>query len=236
MGQPTAILVHGTWHGAWCWSAVRDRLDRMGIASIAPTLKGIGERFDEADEAVGVDDHVADVVDAIRGAGTSCVVIGHSYGSIPMWGAAALVPDRLDALIDLDGFLPRADACAFEMLPPLRRIFEPLIIPDRPWLIGPPDAASMGIADPAEAEKVNRLMTPAPLRTHTDVLRLRGQPWSGPRFYVAASGTARLFAKTVQLAEAEGWTVWNLDGGHDLQAVNPDGVTDVIARVIARCT
>ncbi len=236
MSQPTVILIHGIWHGAWCWSAVRERLDQGGIASIAPTLKGIGERFDEADESVGVDDHVADVVDAIRAVETSCVVVGHSYGSIPMWGAAALVPDRVVALIDLDGFVPQADACAFDMLPPLRRIFEPLIIPDRPWLIRPPDAVTMGITDPAETEDVNRLMTPAPLRTHTDVFRLHGEPWSGPRFYVGASDTARLFEKTIRRAAAEGWTIWNLAGGHDLQAVNPDGVADVITRVVADCT
>ncbi len=91
MAQPTVILIHGTWHGAWCWAAVRERLDQRGIASLAPSLKGVGERFDEADESVGVDDHIADVVAAIRTADAPCVVVGHSYGSIPMWGAASVV-------------------------------------------------------------------------------------------------------------------------------------------------
>jgi pimeloyl-ACP methyl ester carboxylesterase len=234
MSQPTVILVHGTWHGAWCWSAVKERLVQRGIASIAPSLKGMGERFDEADETVGVDTHVADVVDAIRAADAPCVVVGHSYGSIPMWGAAAAVPDRVVALIDLDGFLPRADACAFDMLPPLRRFFDPLILPDRPWLLRPIDPATLGITDPAEAEQKERLMTPAPLRTHTDVLHLQGDPWSGPRFYIRAADNGRLFEKTAQRAEAEGWTVWNIPGSHDLPTVNPDGVADAIARVVAQ--
>ena len=52
---------------------------------------------------MGVDDHIADVVAAIRAADAPCVVVGHSYGSIAMWGAASAVPDRIVALIDLDG-------------------------------------------------------------------------------------------------------------------------------------
>jgi hypothetical protein len=78
-------------------------------------------------------------------------------------------------------------------------------------------------------------MTPAPLRTHTDIFRLHGEPWSGPRFYIAASETAWLFGDTVRRAAAEGWTVWNLTGGHDLQTVSPDEVADAITRVVTEC-
>jgi pimeloyl-ACP methyl ester carboxylesterase len=234
MTRPTVILIHGTWHGAWCWSAVRERLNQRGIESIAPSLKGIGERFDEADETVGVDDHIADVVEAIRTADGWCVVVGHSYGSIPMWGAAAAVPDRVAALIDLDGFLPRAGASAFEMLPPIRPIFDGLIMADRPWLLRPIDAATMGITDPIEAEEANRRLTPTPLRTHTDVLHLDRPAWTGPRFYIRAADNGRLFDKTAQLAADEGWTVSSLAGGHDLQSANPDGVTDAIANVVGQ--
>ena len=232
MARPTVVLIHGTWHGAWCWSAVRERLDQRGIESVAPSLKGIGERFDEADETVGLDDHVADVVAAIGAADRPCVLVGHSYGSIPMWGAAAAVPERVVGLIDLDGFLPRADACAFEMLPPIRPIFDGLVMADRPWLLRPIDAATMGITDPVEAAEANRRLTPTPLRTHTDVLRLHRPPWSGPRFYVRAEDNGRLFDKTARLAAEEGWTVWSLAGGHDLQSANPDGVADAITRVV----
>jgi pimeloyl-ACP methyl ester carboxylesterase len=236
MAQPTVILIHGTWHGAWCWAEVQERLDQRGIVSIAPSLKGVGERFDEADETVGVDDHIADVIAAIRAADAPCVVLGHSYGSIPMWGAASAVPDRIVALIDLDGFLPRADVCAFDMLPPIRPIFDGLIMPDRPWLIRPMDAATLGVTDPAEVEAANRRLTPTPLRTHTDLLRLQGEAWSGPRFYIRAANEGRLFEKTAQLAASEGWTVSSIPGGHDLQAANPDGVTDAIAGVVEQFT
>ena len=235
MGELAVLLVHGTWHGAWCWSAVRQRLDQRGIVSIASTLTGIGERFDEATEDVGVDTHVSDVVDAIRTADVPCVLVGHSYGAIPVWGAAALVPDRVVGVIDLDGFLPQVGQCAFDMPPPLRRGFERLINPDQPWLINPPDVDGLGIIDPMDAERAERLMTPTPLRTHTDVFELHAPPWSGPRFYIAASETAWLFEETVRRAAAEGWTVWKLAGGHDLQAVNPDGVADSIERVVKMC-
>jgi len=40
----TFMLVHGAWHGGWCWRRVADRLRRDGHAVFTPTLTGLGER------------------------------------------------------------------------------------------------------------------------------------------------------------------------------------------------
>src|ERR1700749_3786405 len=40
----TFVLVHGSWHGGWCWSRVADRLRAGGHMVFAPTLSGLGER------------------------------------------------------------------------------------------------------------------------------------------------------------------------------------------------
>ena len=38
MTAPGAVLVHGLWHGAWCWDAVREELTGRGVDSVAVEL------------------------------------------------------------------------------------------------------------------------------------------------------------------------------------------------------
>ena len=40
----TFVLVHGAWHGGWCWARVADRLRSGGHTVFTPTLTGVGER------------------------------------------------------------------------------------------------------------------------------------------------------------------------------------------------
>lgn len=75
--QPLIVLVHGAWHGAWCWAALQSELDNRGFASVAIDLPGHGTSTlpfgDLHDDAR----HVADVVAHL---GRPVVLVGHSYG------------------------------------------------------------------------------------------------------------------------------------------------------------
>ena len=74
------VLVHGAWHGAWCWSRVRAALSAVGVERVlTPTLTGLGERSAELDRTVGLGTHVGDVVDLIDRVGEPVVLVGHSY-------------------------------------------------------------------------------------------------------------------------------------------------------------
>src|SRR6266849_1828113 len=42
--QKTFVLVHGAWHGGWCWRRVSDLLESKGHKVFAPTMTGLGER------------------------------------------------------------------------------------------------------------------------------------------------------------------------------------------------
>ena len=72
--QATVVLVHGAWHGAWCWDAVRSRLDAAGVPNVAvdnPSVaRASASLHDDAD-------NVRRVLDEIGG---PVVLVGHSYG------------------------------------------------------------------------------------------------------------------------------------------------------------
>ena len=75
------VLVHGAWHGAWCWSRVADRLTANDHKVVAPTLTGLGERSHLLAPAVDLRTHILDVVNTVKWMQIEDIVlVGHSYG------------------------------------------------------------------------------------------------------------------------------------------------------------
>jgi pimeloyl-ACP methyl ester carboxylesterase len=76
----TFVLVHGGWHGAWCWTRVVPLLQGEGHDVVAPALTGLGERAHLATREVDVSTHVRELVDLLETSDASDVVlVGHSY-------------------------------------------------------------------------------------------------------------------------------------------------------------
>lgn len=71
----TVVLVHGAWHGPWCWRHVVDGLESAGVRSVAVSLPSV----DPAQEG-GLTADAGAVREAIEGVGGPVVLCGHSYG------------------------------------------------------------------------------------------------------------------------------------------------------------
>ncbi|MEO5724792.1 MAG: alpha/beta hydrolase [Ilumatobacteraceae bacterium] len=88
----TVVLVHGAWHGAWCWAALQAELDRRGVASYAIDLPGHGASTLGFSDMHGDAQHVADVLESLRPRSSGDIVlVGHSYGGAVITEAAARV-------------------------------------------------------------------------------------------------------------------------------------------------
>ena len=83
--RPTVVLVHGAWHGAWCWEDVASRLRADGQPVVVVELPSVAAGGDMYDDAQAVHDAIA----AVDG---ETVVVGHSYGGIVITEGAAGVP------------------------------------------------------------------------------------------------------------------------------------------------
>src|SRR5262245_44258791 len=103
----TFVLVHGAWHGGWCWRKLRTMLRAAGHEVYTPTLTGLGERSHLGNAAVGLATHVRDVANVLFYEDLSSVVlVGHSYGGMVIGGVAHQAPERLAHLVYLDAFVP----------------------------------------------------------------------------------------------------------------------------------
>src|SRR3984893_1636199 len=102
------VLIHGAWHGSWCWTRVRRLLAAAGHRVFTPTLTGLGERSHLLSRDVGLDTRVADVANLMIWEDLrDIVLVAHSYGGIVARHVADRMPDRINSLIYLDASFPR---------------------------------------------------------------------------------------------------------------------------------
>jgi pimeloyl-ACP methyl ester carboxylesterase len=166
------VLVHGAWHGGWCWSPVVDALSEAGHRAVAPDLPGHGD--DPAPvESVTLDDYVARVRSVCEEHAEPVVLVGHSMGGVVITRVAELVPDRLAALVYLAAFLPQPGQCILDTAgrDPASRISTSLVpVGDGATTIIPEDRAAAvfyGDCDPTAAAEAARRLCPTPMQPLT---------------------------------------------------------------------
>jgi pimeloyl-ACP methyl ester carboxylesterase len=99
------LLVHGAWHGAWCWEKVLPLLASAGVGARAIDLPGHGPGARPGWD-VGLDDYARAVADAARAMG-KVHLVGHSMGGLVIARAAEMATDAVSGLTFLAAFLPR---------------------------------------------------------------------------------------------------------------------------------
>jgi pimeloyl-ACP methyl ester carboxylesterase len=100
----TFVLVHGAWHGAWCWYKVVPQLRKAGHKVIAPDLPSLG-RDKTALSQVNLASWAESVCTAIDSAGEPVVLVGHSLGGVVISEAAERRAEKVAKLVYLSAFL-----------------------------------------------------------------------------------------------------------------------------------
>ena len=102
------VLVHGAWHGGWCWRRVVDALHAQGHRAFAPTLTGVGERAHLMSPLITLETHIADVAGLIEAEELQDVVLAvHSYAGMIGTAIADRMPQRLKHLAYVDAVVPK---------------------------------------------------------------------------------------------------------------------------------
>jgi pimeloyl-ACP methyl ester carboxylesterase len=228
----TYVLVHGAWHGSWCWKRVRKALQAQGHDVFTPTLTGVGERSHLLSPQVNLETHIADVVNLLRWEELSNVVLcGHSYGGVVVSGAADRVPERIGALIYLDAFLLEDGRCLLDELPPDQRNIhlENARLSGDGWKVPPIPAAAFAVnAD--DAVWADSQCTMHPLACFQQPLRLSGGIDAVRNVtYIRATGYDESpFGPSYERAKARGWKTLGMACGHDAMLDMPKELTAIL--------
>jgi pimeloyl-ACP methyl ester carboxylesterase len=220
-------LVHGAWHGGWCWRRVADRLAAAGHRVFCPTLTGLAERAHLLGREVNLTTHIADVVGLLEAEELNeAVLVGHSYGGIVITGVAARAKARLRQLVYLDSAIVEDGGSWSSAAPPgVAAERRKLAQESSSGLSMPvPKAEVFGLREPRDIDWVQRRMTPHPFAPYDQKMHWGGPVGNGlPKVYVdctdpAYAGLAAL--KDRYRGKAE-WPFIELKTGHDAMVSAP---------------
>lgn len=94
----TFVMIHGAWHGGWCFDPLRARIEAAGHEMVAPDLPGMGG--DEATlAAVTLDQWAEFAIAHCRAASGPAILCGHSRGGLVLSRAAELDPGAMAMLV-----------------------------------------------------------------------------------------------------------------------------------------
>lgn len=229
----TFVLVHGVWHGGWCWQRVADILRARGHRVLTPTHTGLGERCHLLSKDVTMAVFVDDIVNHLRWEDLNDVLlVGHSFGGAPITGAADACPDRIALLIYLDGAIMESGETWFGLLPPDIAEDRMKAAEETSGGVSLPVAPveSFGVTDPEDIAFLQPRLTPHPVATFSTPLELHGPTANGlPAAYITctapAYGPATLGLQRVKQA---GWPIAELATGHDAMVTAPLKTADLL--------
>jgi pimeloyl-ACP methyl ester carboxylesterase len=224
----TFVLVHGAWHGSWCWTRVRQGLLEQGHRVFTPTLTGVAEQSHALSPDIDLQRHVDDVTNLIRWEELDSVILcGHSYGGCVISGVADVMPERIAALIYLDAFLLEDGECLHDLLPAEHRELQVSLANEHGegWRV-PPIPAEVFNVNAVDRDWVDRQCTPQPLATFQQPLRLRRGPPRVARnhFIYASDWEGTPFTACYDRAKARGWTTSEIACGHDVMLDRPEAL------------
>lgn len=157
------VLVHGAWHGAWCWRRVVAPLAAQGHRVHAVTLTGVGERVHLMSSLITLETHIADVANTLEAEELQDVVLAvHSYAGMIGTAIADRMGERLRHLVYVDAVVPRpGESWSGTHASATReaRLAAAQNSPD--YSFPPPDPAVFGLAE-EDYEWVKRRQTPQP--------------------------------------------------------------------------
>jgi len=83
----TVVLVHGAWHGPWCWELLVPHLEARGLAVQCPALPSAGAA------PAGLAEDASHLREVLRHISGPVVLCGHSYGGMVI---SAMDPGQTD--------------------------------------------------------------------------------------------------------------------------------------------
>ncbi|MDM4767973.1 alpha/beta hydrolase family protein [Pelomonas sp. SE-A7] len=227
------VLVHGAWHGAWCWQRLLEPLWAGGHRVFTVSLTGVGERAHQLSPDIRLATHIQDVQAVIEAEELQDVIlVGHSYAGMVITGVADRLADKLAALIYLDAVIPLSGEAWSSRHAPETQAQRRTAIAQHGFIPAAPPSV-LGLTG-ADAAWVERRQTPHPGGVYDDPLHFDAERWAGiSRYFIDCTAPA---LPTIAIArerarEQPGWQVYEIATGHDAMVSAPDELLAILMTI-----
>jgi pimeloyl-ACP methyl ester carboxylesterase len=224
----TFVLVHGAWHGGWCWKRLTPLLQAAGHQVFTPTLTGLGQRSHLLSAAVDLATHIRDISAVLEYEDLRDVIlVGHSYGGMVIAGVAEQAGARLAQLVYLDAFLPEDGKAVkdYAALNPTR---------DDGWRVPVPGAAPrFGVTKERDIAWMEARLGDHPHKTFTEPARLSLEKNKSLRKSFVQCTKAPFFTEAAERAKRQGFRSRELFvAGHDAMITQPEALAKVLLELL----
>ena len=232
----TFVLVHGAFHGGWCWSRTARHLRAAGHTVFTPTQTGLGERCHLLSPTITLDTFTADITGLLEAEELhDAVLVGHSFGGISITGAADRMPERVRHLVYLDSRILEAGQSMLDADPDRSGAWTRAAREGDGMSLAPPPATYFDCPDPADTAWIERRLTPHPLGTFTSPLNLIN-PTVGngrPCTYVACTDPVYPWLEPCRrwARGRPGWGWAEIAAGHDAMVSAPQALATLLTRL-----
>lgn len=226
----TFVLVHGAFHGGWCWCFVNAILTAKGHRVYSPTLKGLAERSHLSEE-INLDTHIAEVVDLFKSENIeNAVLCGHSYSGWVISGVVEQVESKVSSLVFIDAYVPQNGQCGLDLSMHKDDIEEAV---KNGKITRPSPGAAYFRVNEKDRAWVDAKMTPQPIGVSRQRIHLTGARERIPRkTYIRAAGfPSPEFDQYLVETNSKGWSTFELPCGHDVMIDLPEPLSKILCEV-----
>ena len=230
----TFLLLHGAWHGGWCWGKVAPRLRAAGHSVFSPTFTGVSDRAHLLSPLVDLSTHIDDVVRLIDAEDLEDVIlVGHSYAGMVVAGVVERRPESIRTRVHLDAFVPRSGESAVDLLPDTvaHHYRESVNGPGFGWLIPPRSLEVLGVSAAEDLQWLTPRLTPQPWATYTEPVRLSARERGVPGVFIECTSWMRVFTPQADRARDLGWSLHELETGHEAMVTAPERLAQILDQV-----
>lgn len=233
-------LVHGAWHGRWCWDQVSGKVEEQGHHVISRDLPGLGEDRTPADE-ITLQTYADAVCDALSAESEPVLLVGHSMGGIVIGQAAEQLPDKIKALVYVSGYLLSSGQSILQMVQEDENAAKlvPYLVTDGSVCTIRPDKVRevlYGRCTDADAKRAASRLVPQPFLPFATPVQVTAERFGRiPKFYIQC-GDDRAVPPTVQrrmIAENHCERVVSIDTDHSPFVSTPD---ELVQHILSFCS
>jgi pimeloyl-ACP methyl ester carboxylesterase len=232
----TFVLVHGAWHGGWCWKKVVPLLHNAGHEVFTPTLTGLGERAHLLTPDIDLRTNENDILGVLEYEDLQDVLlVGHSYGGMVISSVAEQAGARLAHLVYLDAFLPENGKALRDYIdgPATDELVQ---VHGDGWRFPKPEMVGedfFGVTDPADLDWMLTRVGDHPYKTMTQPVQLTDDRLNSlPRTFILTT-VAPLFREAAERAQRLGFRYYELlSAGHNAMVTQPAELVKILLELV----
>lgn len=228
----TFILIHGMWHGGWCWERLTPLLRAAGHVVYIPTLAGLAERADMRSDNIDLNTHVQEIVNLCEANDLhEVILVGHSLGGFMAPVVADKIPGWIAHIVNLDGIVPENGKALKDLIGETWDFFKKKAIEGGDeWRCPPILEWTFGVSG-VDLEWMQSKLTPHPLKALTTPVALENpRAQSIPSTFILCSEgmTDEDIAAEEKKFTGLGMNFRSLPTGHDAMITMPKELAEIL--------